>query len=169
MVCWWIDQLIKSRVSWSICRQIRSAKVVPTLGWRQLCANPRQSYNVYNQPTNSPPPAPTPYPHLQPSFLMRSCIKTSKIVKNVRLPKVQKYSTLPRAQNTMCGLFFSFRWKVHLCCRPCSLLVSSCADPFRIISHFFQVLFYSCFYRTSNFFPSRVLKLITAIYIYYIC
>ena len=107
MCQWFVDELISRSNQESVDQFVVKFGVrrwSQPRGWRQLCANPRQSYNVYNQPT-PPSPAPTPYPHLQPSFLMRSCIKTSKIVKNVRLPKVQKYSTLPR--RTQCAAPFS--------------------------------------------------------------
>jgi hypothetical protein len=70
-------------------------------------------------------------------------------------------------------LFLFFRWKVHLCCRSCSLLVAARAQP-SIQNNFtlfprsaILFLFLTC---TSNFFLSRVLKLTTAIYyIYHIC
>ena len=162
MCQWFADELI----SWSNQESVDQFVVKfgvrmwsQPRGWRQLCANPRQSYNVYNQFPS--PHAPTPYPHLQPSFLMRSCIKTSKIVKNVRLPKVQKYSTLPNT--TCCGQFFSFRWKVHLCRFPvhCWLPI---VQP-SIQNNFTLFLFLFLPYLQ---FLSRVLKLITAIYIIYV-
>lgn len=87
---------------------------------------------MYNLPT-SLPTSHLPYP---PTFLPRArvCVKNIRNSENVRLPKVQKYSTLPGSL----GLFFSFFGEkfifavdpVH-CWSP---LVRS--HPFRIISHF---------------------------------
>ena len=116
------------------------------------------------------PSAPAPYPHLQLSFLMRAsvCIKTSRIVKNVRLPKVQNIQPCRALARSASLSLFSVKSSSLL-----SILFTvgclSCTDPFRIISLslFQEVLF---LFLTSNFFLSRVLKLTTAIYyIYHIC
>ena len=61
----------------------------PSLWGEENCANPRQSYNMCTT-TNSPTLL---QPHILisnfPSSCARLCIKTSRLVKNVRLPKVQ--------------------------------------------------------------------------------
>ena len=104
----------KSRVTRSICRQTRSANVAPP--WEEKRVPILEKVTTCVQPPTYQPP------HILPHFLPRArvCVRNIQNSENVRLPKVQKYSTLP--------LFLFFRWKVHLCCRSCSLLVASCAQ-----------------------------------------
>ena len=127
----------------------------PTLG-RKTCANPRKSYNVCTT---------SHLPIFSPQFLPRArvCVRNIQNSENVRLPKVQKYSTLP------CSLARSASFSLFSVKNSSLLSILftvgrlSCTDPFRIISLslFQEVLF---LFLTSNFFLSRVLKLTTAIY-----
>jgi len=118
-----------------------------------------KSYNVCT--TSHLPP-----PHILPHHFLpraRVCVRNIQNSENVRLPKVQKYSTLP------CSLARSASFSLFSVKNSSLLSILftvgrlSCTDPFRIISLslFQEVLF---LFLTSNFFLSRVLKLTTAIY-----
>ena len=116
------------------------------------------------------PSAPAPYPHLQLSFLMRAsvCVKTSRIVKNVRLPKVQNIQPCRALARSASLSLFSVKSSSLLSI----LFTVGCLVHRSIQNNFtlFQsaILFLFLPYN-SNFFLFKVLKLITAIYIYYIC
>lgn len=99
MVCRWIDRSTESRVTRSISRQTRSANVAPP--WEEKRVPILEKVTTCVQPPTSAPTSPYP-----PSFLpcARVCVENIQNSENVRLPKVQKYSTLPSSL----GLFFSF-------------------------------------------------------------